>query len=310
MASQRKRQWGHACHHCGKRWELDSLMTRFWDSRSQIQRSIPRMNLLSLTHLEQTLTRVLFTVQASHRRGSSSWIRQTTISATVWPLCRAPCPSPVMWRGTRRMAARFCATPGRPLAGNVLVSESMEERSFIFAPRRAMPADLYGLHVTVDGVPTTVCNGNHFHSYCRFNVSSPSISAICSLKMRGSFLFLPDCDPFSSDCLLPDTYHLHFESNHWPPGYGRSSPLNSFVLISLESTVKSVSDTLQALCSQFMGRSSATCTEATPGWALMGVKSDFWGILLHHSTDLFVSCSLLLLTLYDPRSLNLSCSDF
>lgn len=86
-----------------------------------------------------------------------------------------------------------------------------------------------------------------------------------SLKMHRSFLFLPDCDSFSSDCLLPNTYHLHFESNHWPSRYGRSPLLNSFVLMSLESTVKSIFNKLQALCSQFVEGSTATCMEATPG---------------------------------------------
>ncbi|XP_011607160.2 fibrocystin-L isoform X2 [Takifugu rubripes] len=46
---------------------------------------------------------------------------------------------------------------------------------------RAMPADLYGLHVAVDGVPTNVCGGNHFHYYCRFssvNYRTPTIHTV------------------------------------------------------------------------------------------------------------------------------------
>uniref|UniRef100_H3CIT5 PKHD1 like 1, tandem duplicate 1 n=1 Tax=Tetraodon nigroviridis TaxID=99883 RepID=H3CIT5_TETNG len=46
---------------------------------------------------------------------------------------------------------------------------------------RAMPSEYYGLHVTVDGVPTVVCNGNHFHPYCRFytvNYRTPTINTV------------------------------------------------------------------------------------------------------------------------------------
>lgn len=58
-----------------------------------------------------------------------------------------------------------------PLAKNGLILKGYGREIINFVPCRAMPPDLYGLHVAVDGVPTNVCGGNHFHYNCRFFVS-------------------------------------------------------------------------------------------------------------------------------------------
>lgn len=112
----------------------------------------------------------------------------------------------------------------------------MEEKSLIFVHCRAMPSDHYGLHVTVDGVPSNVCDGNPFHYNCAFFVGLLTRTFLI-LKMH-NFLHCTYLLLFL-DCQLSDTYYIHCESSHWHPRYGCSSLLNvQFFAMLRDSTIK------------------------------------------------------------------------
>lgn len=166
MASHRKHQRRNTCHHCGKRWV------------TELQ---PYQNC-------GTINQTHCLIFLFYRFCTGETVPVESYRWQFWQPCDVCVKHPVvpLWCGERLHARRpdLVLHQVDPLAKNGLILRGYGRGIIYFVPCRAMPADLYGLHVAVDGVPTNVCGGNHFHYYCRFIVSLVLMLTIYTIKMH------------------------------------------------------------------------------------------------------------------------------